>query len=194
MENLIIIYHNWAVVVGAFFFGESIIITAAYLAAELGWNIFYLVLAAFFGTVISDTCWFFAGRFFDGFFSRKEYYRKRREEASVLLSRLTGERPFIALLYIKFLYGSRIAMIVYLAARNVSFRLFTIFNSLGTMLWLAVIIPLGYFAGSTIAPDASSLLNVVGAGIAVLIFSAATFKYFSRWLTKRLTKDSGQQL
>lgn len=185
IAELLTTYQIPAVFAGAFFFGESVIITSVYLAAQFNWSLVMVVSAVFAGTVISDLLWFVAGNLLRSRLEQTLWLKKQREQASQLLAALTGTRPFIALLFIKFLYGSRIAMILYLAARQVTLWQFIVFNSLGTLLWMAVIIPLGYLAGRG-ADSAMPLLNRIELAVLVLIVSAVLFRLFSLWLTKKI--------
>ena len=186
--QLLTTYHIPAVFVGTFFFGESVAITSAYLAIQLGWPIAEVFSAAFAGTVISDTLWFFLGNFLQRRFAQSEKFQHKREKAGELFSRLAGTRPFLVLLYIKFLYGSRIAMILYLAAQKVSLPTFTLFNAFGALIWLLVVIPIGIFAAKG-TPDALSAFDVLKIGAGVLLASWVTFRFISAWLTKKIGKS-----
>ena len=186
--QLLTTYHIPAVLAGTFFFGESVVITSAYLAIQLGWPIAEVFLAAFAGTVISDTFWFFLGSFLQKRFSKSEKFQHKREKAGEFFSRLAGTRPFLVLLYIKFLYGSIIAMILYLATRKVSLSTFTLFNSLGALIWLLVIIPIGVFAAKG-TPGALSAFDVLKIGALVLLASWIAFHFISAWLTKKIGKN-----
>lgn len=189
LVELLSSYHIPATFVGAFFFGESVIITAAYLTAQLHWSVALVVLAAFLGTVVSDTIWFFVGRLLERRLSRTERFGRQRERIASLLKTLTGTRPALALLFIKFLYGSRIAMIFYLAARQVSLPAFLFFNAIGTLIWLAVIFPLGYIASEGIGQTQSAVRTIEIAAV-VLVASAILFRLLSIWLTKRFSKNA----
>lgn len=178
-------YRLPAVFGGAFFFGESVIITTAYLTAQLHWPLATVLVAAFLGTVISDSAWFIGGRLLRKQLSRWKVLQKQRAQTHQLVQHLTGTRSFIALLFIKFLYGSRIAMIMYVAAQRVPFLTFTVFNSLGTLVWLAVIFPLGYAAGRGLS-HALPLVHAMQGAVVVIVMSALVFRLLSLWLTRKL--------
>ncbi|MBI1834022.1 MAG: VTT domain-containing protein [Candidatus Andersenbacteria bacterium] len=188
IEQLFILHYVSAVFIGSFFFGESVIITAAYLAAQLSWDMPRIFAAAFVGTVLADIGWFLAGGFLREKFSRLKRWQKQRQKVSTLLEKLVGQRPFIALLFVKFLYGSRTAMILYLAARRVSLPAFIFFDCLGTIIWLIVILPLGYLAAKGTA-DALPSLNVLQVAIFVLVISGVVYRFISLWITKKVTKQ-----
>jgi membrane protein DedA with SNARE-associated domain len=183
--ELITLYQLPVTFLGAFFFGESVIVTAAYMAADFDWNIWAISLAAFCGTVAADSMWFFVGKLARDAMPKR--WEKHRESAEELVESLTGKKPFVALLFIKFLYGSRIAMILYLASKRVPFYLFTIYNSIGTIIWLLVMIPLGYFASVGLGRP-ESVATALQVAVAVFVGSMILFRLLSLWLTKTIEK------
>jgi membrane protein DedA with SNARE-associated domain len=181
------VYQLPTVFMGAFFFGDSVILTSAYVAGQLAWSPLPIFLAAFFGTILSDTLWYLFGAHLLSRFSGMSFLEKEREKMSGFVHRLVGERPLAALIMVKFLYGSRIAMILYVASRGMPLWRFTLFNGLGTIIWLMVFIPLGYLAGKGIG-TAFPFLNVVPAALGVLIFSVIVFRVITIWMEKRTEK------
>ncbi len=176
-----------SVFVGAFFFGDSVILTSAYLAGQLAWSPLPIFLAALAGTVLSDTLWFFFGRFFAARFSNLKFLKREREKMGGFIARLVGERPWQALIMVKFLYGSRIAMILYAASSGISLWSFTFFNGLGAIVWLLVFIPLGYLAGKGVS-NAAPLLDALPAALVVLIVSFIIFRVITIWMEKKMQK------
>lgn len=171
---------------GAFFFGDSVLLTLAYLAGEMYWPVWPILTMTFVGTAAADTAWFIAGRFFGEAVGRSGFMQRERKKVAKLLDLLIGKNPAFALIAIKFLYGSRVAMIVYVAARGMRFGSFFLYNSLGIVAWLAVFFPLGFAAGrgvSYILPSAYTVQAV----IAVLIVSAIGMRIFTVWVTKKVT-------
>ncbi|HWO07561.1 MAG TPA: VTT domain-containing protein [Candidatus Paceibacterota bacterium] len=173
---------------GAFFFGDSVILTAAYLAGQLGWQPLPIFLAAFLGTAAADTLWFLGGVVLSRRFASSTFLLREREKASALVQKLTGRNPLYALILVKFLYGTRIAMILYTAARRIPFHLFSLYNSVGILVWLAIFFPLGYFAGKGLGaalPDS----GVIQTAIVVFIISAVIMRIVTVWLTRRVTNE-----
>lgn len=185
LTTFLTIYRLPTVFAGAFFFGDSVILTAAYLAGQLHWPVFPIFAAAFLGTAAADTMWFFVGVFFARKFSGSNFMRKERERASQLLQKLTGEKPFYALIFIKFLYGSRIAMILYVAARGLHFRTFSIYNSIGIFVWLSIFFPLGYLAGKGISTT-FPVMNAIEAAVVMFVVSFVLMRILTIWLTKKV--------
>lgn len=185
LTALLTTYQIPSVFLGAFFFGDSVILTSAYLAGQLAWSPIPIFLAAFAGTVASDTLWFFFGKYFSTRFSRIAFLRTEREKISAFVARLVGERPWQALIMVKFLYGSRVAMILYAAASGITFSTFTVFNSLGSIIWLLVFIPLGYLAGRGVS-HAAPLADALPMALGVLIVSFSMFRIITIWMKKKM--------
>lgn len=177
-----------AVFWGAFFFGDSVIFTAAYLAGQLAWDAVPIFATAFLGTAAADTMWFFLGVYVSKRFSGTTFMRYQREKAATLLAKLTGEKPAYALIFIKFLYGSRIAMILYVAARGLSFRTFSLYNSIGILVWLGVFFPIGYLAGKGISSN-FPILNVIEAAVIVFVVSFVLMRILTLWLTRKVVSE-----
>src|SRR3989344_7628269 len=148
--NLLTTYQLPAIFIGAFFFGETVILAAAFLAGQGIWSVesvFWLSLA---GTVASDSLWFLLGLTFFKFTKRWEKFQDKYKLFLAKLEKITGQKPFLSLLFIKFLYGTRILTIIYLSIRKIHFGRFLIFNTVGTILWLFVMIGVGWLVGQGI--------------------------------------------
>lgn len=124
--------------------GETVVLAAVAVAVEGGWSLAEVVAWCFLGTVASDVAWFGLARVADDRWRRRREPGPRQQRALAWMREHTGERPYLALLVIKFLYGSRFLMLVYLATRRVSLRHFLLYDAIGTAVWLAVLVPLGW--------------------------------------------------
>lgn len=186
--HILSLYQLPAIFLGAFFFGETVIITAAFLAAQGFWslgNIFWLSLA---GTLISDSLWFLFGQRILQIFHRWERYKEQSTNLLATLEKITGQRPFLSLLFIKFLYGTRILTIVYLSIRKMKFLTFAVFDTIGSALWLAIIISIGWLAGKGII-NLVPFLNKFEYAMLFLILVILIFRFGTIWLSKKITKE-----
>ena len=184
--HMLLAYELPAIFFGAFFFGEMIILSAAFLAGQDVWSIGNVFWLAFAGTVLSDMLWFVFGRSL----TSATYWQKAQKTYGGFLrrlDRLTGQRPFLSLLFIKFVYGTRVLTIIYLSVRKIRLWQFLLFDAVGTVLWLGVMLSVGWLAGR-------GVVNVLGAvhqveyGLLGLILLILLFKYATVWIEKYLTK------
>jgi len=176
------------VFIGSFLFGETVIITAATLAVNFGWSFFNIFWVALLGTIISDVMWFYLGGIVLRRLSRWETYKKKHEKTMQALNKRTGEKPFLALLYIKFLYGTRVITIFYLSLRRVSIKSFILFDTIGSAIWLLVIMSLGWLAGLGIInllPELNRLGYFLVAILAVIIIT----KLITLWSKKKFLDE-----
>lgn len=183
---------------GAFFFGETVVLTAIFLAFRGAWSLEEVFWYSFFGTIVSDAMWFYFGtqisRFFD-FVARKFFRREKAPDATrfiTILDKIAGRRPYLVLLFVKFLYGTRILTILYLARKKLSFWYFSFFNICGTVVWLAVLFLFGYVAGEYIlffVPYLEKFQYSLSILIAVVLF----FKFGTSWITNRIATINGKK-
>lgn len=172
------------VFVGSFLFGETVIITIATLAVSFGWPFVHIFWVALLGTVASDTVWFYLGRGILRRLRRFESYERKHEKMMQALQRYAGEKPFLALLYIKFLYGTRIITMLYLSLRRVPVQSFILFDTIGSAIWLFVVMSLGWLAGlgiMNLLPELSRLEYILVAALAVVVIT----KLITVWSKQR---------
>lgn len=177
-------YHSWIILAGTFVFGDSIVLAASGLAAHGQWSVGSVILWSFLGTLISDTMWFkLADRTLQKIMSDPA-----REAAFVRMTarmdRWVGESPHRGLLFVKFLWGTRTLSIVYMASREVSTRTFVLFDAIGTLLWLAVLVPIGFLAGHGVANLSADLTRLEYA-LPILLVLAIVLQRGRTWILNR---------
>lgn len=185
--SLLATYQLPTIFVTAFFGGEGVIMTSAFLAARGIWSIeavFFLTLT---GTVAADIVWFLFGyqilQMFGKYSKLKNYTGFEKK-----LNNIFGKRPFLILLFIKFLYGTRILTIVYLSYRKMSLKMFALYDTIGTMLWLAVILPIGWFAGKGVALIIP-IFKKTQYALFILVLFIAVLSIVTKWITRKISKE-----
>jgi membrane protein DedA with SNARE-associated domain len=180
--------YGWiAVFFGAFFFGETVIITTAVLVFTQEWSLPLALFLTFLGTIASDSIWFLVGQKLLGPKFQETEKWKQSEKMIAALSGRFHNKPFLILLFIKFLYGTRVLTIVYLSVRNMSFWTFLLFNTIGTVIWLALL-----FAMSVLAIQSSaslfSALNWFEVALTAGIASLLAIRIINIWITRKIEK------
>jgi membrane protein DedA with SNARE-associated domain len=181
-------YQAVALFLGAFFFGETVIISSAFLSGQGFISPITLLSMAFLGTVVSDMIWFIVGRKILTLLHRWEKYKIQSEKVFPHLEKVFHHKLFLILLFIKFLYGTRILTILYLSMHRMKTGTFILYNSLGTLLWLAVILPIGWLAGKSII-NILPFLNKIHYVVLSLVVLVVVFRYVSQWLSNKITKE-----
>jgi membrane protein DedA with SNARE-associated domain len=147
IPGLIDTYGYWAVFVGAFLEGETILALAG-LAAYRGYLDFRaVVVVALFAGFLGDQFYFFLGRYKGAeILARFPAWQERAHRFDALLAR--WHAPLIV--GIRFMYGFRILGPVMLGMGRVPAWKFVVFNFIGAAIWAPLIAGLGYLFGSAL--------------------------------------------
>ncbi|MBI4133567.1 hypothetical protein HY478_03060 [Candidatus Uhrbacteria bacterium] len=97
IARLLSLYQLPAIFISSFFFGESVILTAAFLSSQGLWSIFNVFWISLAGTLVSDVLWFYFGYRILGLFECWEVHCRQSEKMLPALERITGRRPFLSL-------------------------------------------------------------------------------------------------
>ena len=176
--------------VGSFFFGETVILTAAVLTFKLGWSITAICAAAFLGTITSDFIWYGLGK---KILKRSEarnsgLYIKYKKHFDTVNRMVPSKRPFMVLLYFKFLYGTRIVTLLYLSMHKISLKKLVIFETIGTALWLTTLMIIAFLSTAGVY-SAIRTFHEYTLILTAIVVALIITKIFSVWITKRTEKE-----
>lgn len=170
LPGLIEAYGYWAVLVGAFLEGETILALAG-LAASRGYLDFYTVVAvALIAGFAGDQFYFFVGRYNGArILARFPDAEARAHRFDALLSR--WHAPLI--IAIRFMYGLRIVGPILLGMGRCPAWKFVVFNFIGAAIWAPLVASIGYVFGTIVKSVLSDVERyeiwlfaaVVGAGL-----------------------------
>ena len=148
LPGLIDSYGYWAVLVGAFLEGETILALAG-LAASRGYLDFYTVVAiALIAGFAGDQFYFFLGRRSGTrILARFPGAQARAHRFDELLSR--WHAPLIVA--IRFMYGFRVVGPILLGMGRVPGWKFVVFNFIGAAIWAPLVASIGYAFGAILA-------------------------------------------
>lgn len=179
------IYGPIAIFLGTFFFGESVVIAAAFLAGQGIWSVWIVFILSFLGTIISDSLWFTGGSGIKKFASKKITTNTHSIKHTLqAIERITNGKTFLSLLFIKFLYGTRIITIFYLASQKFPFRKFLLYNTLGTIIWLIIMITVGWLLGQGVKLIMVDFTYIEFAFLGLVIIIMC-IKFLIKWITKK---------
>ena len=137
---------------------------------------------------MSDILWFrFAKRIFG---KTRRWNAKSLKDKKIILAieKLSSNKTFLMLLYTKFLYGTRLITILHLSSRKISFRSFFLFNIISAVIWLFVVIPLGWLAGMGVI-NLLPAFSAVGYSFIAVFLTIAIFQTTSIWTMRRLARE-----
>lgn len=145
LEHLIREYGYWALLVGTFFEGETILIIGG-ITAHLGYLELPRVMAvAFIGSFSGDQFYFCVGRLRGrDLLSKHPRWQSRAEKVHRLLHRYHD----LIMLGFRFVYGIRIMTPIVLGINHrVKTSRFVVLNAIGAVIWSVVISAGGYLFG-----------------------------------------------
>ncbi len=187
LREVIINYPSFQYVtifLGAALGGEVALFTLAFLAAQKIISPIALVLLSLVGTMCSDSMWFLLGRTNPA--KKFIYHRYTTSTITVIaeaIRRVSRGSHLMALIFAKFLVGTRIVMLLYLSNLEFSFKEFIRYNVVATLIWLLVVIPTGYLSGLGFTYVAEVFQNIY-AGLGFVFLVLIVIVILQLWLKK----------
>ena len=147
MEAFLQTYGYWAVLIGTFLEGETILVLGG-LAAHMGYmDLTGVILSAFVGSLCGDQFFFFLGRRHSTFLlTRRPSWTTKLERANHLIDRF--QTPLI--LGFRFLYGLRTVMPFAIGVSTVPVMRFILLNAIGAIVWAGIVAGGGYLFGNVL--------------------------------------------
>jgi membrane protein DedA with SNARE-associated domain len=185
LQALIQHYGYLAVFVGALLEGETILVMAGFLAHEGYLNLAGVMAVAAFGGFLGDQFFFALGRLRGRqILARFPSIQARATRVGALVIRHQNW----LIVFIRFMYGLRVAGPILLGMTEVSHVRFAVINLLGAMIWALLIGGAGYLFGQAVEMflhdakryEAFLLAALLGLGICVWIYRRYRFEAKSK--------------
>jgi len=147
LESLVDTYGYFAILLGTFLEGETILILGG-LAAYQGYlGLPGVILAAFIGSLCGDQLFFFLGRWHSqSILAKRPSWQRRIDRAQKLLERF--RTPLI--LVFRFLYGLRAVAPFVIGMSPVPTIKFVLLNAVGALVWATAVGTGGYLFGNAL--------------------------------------------
>ena len=147
LEYIIIAYGYWAILLGTFLEGETILILGGFAAYQGYLKLPWVILIAFLGTLSGDQLFFYIGRKYGSkILASHPAWQVRADRVRRLLERF---QDFLILLF-RFFYGLRTLTPFVLGLSRVSRGRFLLFNTVGALVWAIAIGTGGYLFGQAL--------------------------------------------
>lgn len=176
LSSLIQHYGYFAILVGSFLEGETILVLGG-LAAHLGYlELPWVIASAFAGSSIGDQLYFLLGRFRgQALLDTHPKWQRKVNHAFALIHRHQN----LIILSCRFLYGMRIVTPFVLGMSRVAIPRFVFLNLLGAAVWASAIATLGYLFGHAMEAilgeikryEVAVMLSVVAIGLTLWVIS-----------------------
>ncbi len=172
--------------------GEFVIISLAFFSAQGVVSLLLLVVLSFLAVFLSDAVWFFLGR--TAVAQRIILHRHISPTAIIIFEavrRTSRGNHFIALVLAKLMPGTRILMIMYMSKSDIVFSKFALYNAVAILIWLLVIIPIGFISGAGFTYLADIFKNLyVSVGFVFLVVIIIITIHL--WIKKQFTRSRNQ--
>jgi len=197
LRTLIIQYPTFqylVIFIGAAFGGELAMITLGFLSAQGMFSLNALFIVSFFGTMSSDILYFLIGRskLANKLFSHR-YAEGTISMITAAVEKISRGSHFVALLLANFMLASRIILILYVSKTNLKFWRFFYYEAIALVLWLLVLIPIGFLSGLGFTYFSEILENAYAAfGFLLMILLGVIIVQL--WLKRFFTKEGEEIL
>ncbi len=167
-KEFVLHWGAWAVAIGTFFEGETIVVAAGAMAHKGLLTFRGVALAAFLGSTLGDTTWFMGGRIWGRpFIDKHPKWRKRSER----IQQFTNRFGIFFVLIFRFIYGIRTVTPAVLGATHYPVVRFLILNVISAAVWALVFTGIGWGLGEGIQQVLSRRGHVGELLIAAVILS-----------------------
>ncbi len=186
-QTLLNNYGYWAILLGTFLEGETIVILAGILAATGHMSFAGVAGCALLGSVSSDQLMFFLGQWKgNAILSRFPRLARPRDKVARLLTKY----DIYFILGFRFVYGVRNVTPILLGISEIPFRRFLLYNVVGAIIWSISFTAGGFFFGHAVLHllelfDRSLLLFLFCLGGLLLIGGSA----FWIWKKRKPTRS-----
>ncbi len=178
-------YGYIAVFFGSLIEGEVLLVIASFLAYVGQLELPLVILAAFFGTLLSDWIWFLLGRHSNDAFLQRWHWLHKLSTHSVTL---VGKRPRLTAFLIRFMYGLRVIVPFSLGKTTMSGSTFLLYNALGVLLWVGIFSFLGYFFAGAMETIFGRVRHLELIVLAIIIGAIIIFRYINKIIRPQIER------
>ncbi len=178
---------------GAAFGGEAAIITLSFLAAQKFFPLLPFFLVSYVGTLSSDALWFAMGR--TKLAAKITDHRHVSKTVFMIMEairKVSRGSHLLAIIFTKFLIGTRVVLILYVSKTNITLRDFMRYDLIAILIWIVVVIPIGLLAGLGYNYISKTLENIY-AGIGFALFILIVFVLLQIYL-KKFFANEGEEI
>ena len=186
-ELLLQKFGYYAVFVGTFLEGETILVLAGFFAERGYLTLPGVTACAFAGAYIGHVFWFWLGRtqgvkLLDRFPKMKKHFGKGIR----MFERYGAPAIFIT----QWLYGLRITCAVIIGISRISTLKFLIYEAVTCAVWAIVIAGAGYIFGTAVERILGRAAHIERYGLIVLVVAGVGVWLYHRWKEKRASADA----
>ena len=188
-ELLLHKFGYFAVFIGTFLEGETILVMAGFFAERGYMEIFTVAIVAACGAYVGHTFWFWLGRtqgvrLLDRFPRMKKHFGRGIR----IFERYGAPAIFIT----QWLYGLRVTCAVIIGISRISVAKFLILEAITCLIWAAVISAAGYYFGRAVEHVLGRAAHIEKWGLIILLVGGIGIWLYHRWKEPREDEDDVQ--
>ncbi len=127
--------------------GDASLIFFTAFSVNYNINLWWIFFAAYIGTMIGDSLWFTLGKYLEPKIERNARLKKTYAKIAELIEIVFGNKHLLALTAVKYLYGTRVITIIYLAKEKMNYKKFIYYDFLSTFFWVIGVGLIGWLVG-----------------------------------------------
>jgi len=174
-------------VIGTALWGDGALIFFTAFSVNYGISLWIIFFAAYIGTMIGDSLWFLIGIKLAKKIEKNKKMHKGYEKIAFIIDKLFKHNHLLALTVVKYLYGTRVITIFYLAKEKIGYKKFIYYDFISTLFWVLGIGLIGYLVGLGFVWIQTAFKNIQLTILAVIII----FLLFS-WLQRTINMKIGK--
>lgn len=180
-QNLLNTYGYWAILLGTFLEGETIVVLAGMLVANGNMSFSGVVGCALTGSLLSDQLMFCLGKYKgNAILSHFPKLNSKKDKALQLLLKYDT----LLIIGFRFVYGMRNITPIILGTSGITFRRFLIFNLVGAICWSILFTAGGYYFGHAMLKAfelfGKSIFHIIIIPAALLLIGYVSFKVWKK--------------
>jgi len=185
LEQFVTNYGYISVLIGTFLEGETILIIAGFLAHRGYLDLFYVIAAAFVGTLAGDQFYFYIGRVKGKqFIENRPAWQTRIKRVNSILDK----HQTLLILGFRFIYGIRTVVPFVLGSSGISPVRFLILNAFGALAWAVAVGVLGYYFGYAVEAVLGNIKRYEEWIIITVVLVSLTVWLMHLWRTKKIRR------
>lgn len=178
-----IVFAETGLLLGFFLPGDTLLLTAGVFAARGDVTLLGVCLACFLGAVVGNTVGYFIGRRFGPAVFSRQNSRLFKPEYVQRTRTYFDRYGALTLIISRFVPVVRTFVPTMAGAGRMDFRVFTLYNVIGALLWCTSVPAAGYFLGQLFAPEVlDKYILLIIVGVIVVSFASVAVELLRRRL------------
>jgi len=134
-------------VIGTALWGDGALIFFTAFSVNYKISLWLIFFAAYIGTMIGDSLWFLIGIKLARKIEKNKKMYKGYKKIAFIIDKIFKHNHLLALTVVKYLYGTRVITIFYLAKEKIGYKKFIYYDFISTLFWVLGVGLIGYLVG-----------------------------------------------